>query len=104
MSTVGFGDYIINEGKPYYKGDVGRTIMLRFNVIVLIIGLCQVSCILVSIQNALENKFVERVGDMDDSGREENNGGNIDQKNEGCVRKEVENEQNEISAISLHTL
>ncbi|XP_028400306.1 potassium channel subfamily K member 2-like [Dendronephthya gigantea] len=110
MSTVGFGDYIINDGKPYYEDDVGRTIMLRFNVIGLIIGLCQVSCILVSIQNALEKKFVERVGDetgetamegVNGSGR----GENIGQKNEGCALEVVENEQNKtVSGISLNTL
>jgi hypothetical protein len=87
MTTVGFGDYIINNGKPYYEGNLVKTVMLRFNVIFLIIGLCQVSCILVSIQNALEIRFAEKVGQ-----EEVNNTHNImnEQKENGELGKENE--------------
>ena len=107
MTTVGFGDYIINDGKPYYEGDLGKTIMLRFNVIFLIIGLCQVSCILVSIQNALETKFVERVG-KDESNddaeseatSESEKSGNLGKTNEACELEIMESGNSKISETS----
>ena len=117
MSTVGFGDYIINNGKQYYDGNIVKTLMLRFNVIFLIIGLCQVSCILVSIQNAFETKFVEKVGqdesndDVDNesetSAKNETNerNGELGNKNE-AYELEIVNEGacSKISETSLNTL
>ena len=95
MTAVGFGDYIINNGKPYYEGDTVKTIMLRFNVIFLIIGLCQVSCILVSIQNALETKFVEKVGNDEDSNAENEHKDEeeLGTANEACELEMVENSE-----------
>ena len=120
LTTVGFGDYIINDGKPYYEGDLTKTVMLRLNIIILIIGLCQVSCILVSIQNALETNLVQKVnqeeGNNEDSGDtndcERNETRNIDdigKSNEAC-EMELEmpvhgsKHSDNISAISMNTL
>ena len=104
MTTVGFGDYIINNGKPYYEGNTVKTIMLRFNVIFLIIGLCQVSCILVSIQNALEIKFVEKVGNDKDSNAEnelkEHKDEELGTANKACELEIVENRERKNSETS----
>jgi hypothetical protein len=100
MSTVGFGDYIINNGKPYYDGNLVKTLMLRFNVIFLIIGLCQVSCILVSIQNAIETKFVEKVG-QDESNDDVDNESETSAKNETNERNGKLGEKNEAYELEI---
>ena len=118
MSTVGFGDYIINNGEPYYEDDTFKTAMLRFNLIFLIIGLCQVSCILVAIQNALETKFVDKVeqderSENSDSAQEredrtnskmngETSNGKIN--NVACELKAIEEGANKTSKTSPNTL
>ena len=118
MSTVGFGDYIINDGEPYYEDNTMKTIMLRFNLIFLIIGLCQVSCILVAIQNALETKFVDKVNNDDQSkGNDSAQKGEAKTKdevnretnnrtinNKACELKIVKEEATKISETSLNTL
>ena len=106
MTTVGFGDYIINDGKPYYEGNLVKTMMLRFNVIFLIIGLCQVSCLLVSIQNALETKFVKKVSEKesgDGSGRIHDDGRNPDNEMNGIQTNKEELGRNN-DACDLETV
>lgn len=118
LSTVGFGDYIINDGEPYYEDNMFKTIMLRLNLIFLIIGLCQVSCILVAIQNALETKFVDKVSNDEQS--EGNNSAHESEaktnnevkgetnnrtiNNEACELKIVEEGPSKISKTSLNTI
>ena len=69
-TTVGFGDYMVNNGKPYYEGQGFKTMMLRLIIVLLVIGLCQVSCILVSVQEALEANVVNTVEANDEMTRE----------------------------------
>lgn len=88
--------------------------MLRFNIIMLVIGLCQVSCILVSIQNALENKFVQEVGNEESNDksdvkneREANEKTNNERKgkdNVTCELEIIEDEKSNVSVISSNTL
>ena len=88
---------MVNNGKPYYEGQSVKTMMLRLNIILLVIGLCQVSCILVSIQNALELNVIQKVETVEEieSNEEQKRKSKIPEVSEG------DNEGREIDVVSI---
>ncbi|EDO44184.1 predicted protein [Nematostella vectensis] len=55
LSTIGFGDYIINNGQ-LKDPDVQKTIAVNFTVVLITVGLCVVSSVLCSVSDLIEEK------------------------------------------------
>jgi O-antigen/teichoic acid export membrane protein len=54
MSTIGFGDYVVNDGAYVHK-NMTRTVVTQLNLVFLILGLGVVSSVLCSISQLLES-------------------------------------------------
>ena len=52
LSTIGFGDYVVNDGVYMHK-DLTRTVVTQFNLVFLLLGLGVVSSVLCSIRQLL---------------------------------------------------
>jgi len=63
LSTIGFGDYIINDGELNDPDDK-KTIAVNFTIVLITIGLCVVSSVLCSVSDVIEEKQ-KRMREMD---------------------------------------
>ncbi len=54
LSTIGFGDYVVNDGAYVHK-DMTRTVVTQLNLVFLVLGLGVVSSVLCSISQLLES-------------------------------------------------
>lgn len=55
VSTIGFGDYIINDGDLKHP-DTAKTIAVNFAVVLITIGLCVLSSVLCSVSAVIEQR------------------------------------------------
>ena len=55
VSTIGFGDYIINSGDLRHP-DATKTLAVNFTVVLITIGLCIVSSVLCSVSAVIEQR------------------------------------------------
>ena len=55
VSTIGFGDYIINDGDLKHP-DTTKTIAVNFAVVLITIGLCVLSSVLCSVSAVIEQR------------------------------------------------
>ena len=53
LTTIGFGDYVVNDG-AYEQKDMKRTVIVQMNLVFLLLGLGVVSSVLCSISQLLE--------------------------------------------------
>lgn len=55
LSTIGFGDYVMNNGEFEHKDD-GKTVAISFTVVLIVLGLCVVSSVLCSVSSVIEER------------------------------------------------
>lgn len=55
LSTIGFGDYVINDGELNDK-DQKKAVAVNFTIVLITIGLCVVSSVLCSVSSVIEEK------------------------------------------------
>lgn len=55
VSTIGFGDYVINDGE-LKSADHSKTVAVNFTIVLITLGLCVVSSVLCSVSAVIEER------------------------------------------------
>ena len=55
LSTIGFGDYVMNNGE-FEHADDAKTVVINLTVVLIVLGLCVVSSVLCSVSSVIEER------------------------------------------------
>lgn len=55
LSTIGFGDYVMNNGEFEHQDD-GKMIAINLTIVLIVMGLCVVSSVLCSVSSVIEER------------------------------------------------